>query len=78
MKPKPHDPTKHRPRKTVEKYAAASPSPKQEELLLRNRAAEPLCMETWQAAIEADYQRKAGGWHDEGKLFFERWIRRMG
>jgi hypothetical protein len=67
----------HRPPKTVEKYAAM-PTPKQEELLLRNRAAEPLCMETWQKEIEADKARRAGGWHDEGKLFFERWIRRTG
>lgn len=63
----------HRQLKTVEKYAAM-PTEK-EEMLLRNRAAEPLCMERWQAEIEADCQRKAGGWHDEGREFFERWIR---
>jgi hypothetical protein len=60
----------HRPPKTVEKYAAM-PTPKEEELL-RNRAAEPLCMEAWQREIEADEAQKACGWYDESRGFFER------
>lgn len=74
---------KHRPLRPIEIAQQRQPSQKSGEKaemaqFARKWAAQELCMEAWQAEIEADYQRYSHDWHDESREFFERLRERAG